>query len=97
MQSGTASGYRMGERWISQAAAYDPKNYRLWKELGDLRLYLGDRAGARQAYDRVKALRPWVQVPELEDGRHGLSDFSVLPCLRGSSSSGVQHNLQDAA
>ncbi len=55
--------WALGERCIAQAAAYDPNNYRLWLELGKLRLHLGDRAGARQAFERVRALRAWVPLP----------------------------------
>ncbi|MDI6774232.1 MAG: O-antigen ligase family protein [Verrucomicrobiota bacterium] len=56
-----------GERCISQAAAYDPNNYRLWKELGMLRMRLGDLDGARIAFDRVRSLRDWVKLPALPE------------------------------
>ena len=59
----TLDGYRLGESCFSQAAAYDPNNYRLWREVGLLRLRLDDRAGARAAFQRVHELRTWVDFP----------------------------------
>ncbi len=52
---------------LSQAAQYDPNNYRLWKTLGERRQAIGDNAGANQAYRRVRELRDWVRVPELPE------------------------------
>lgn len=48
---------------LTQAAAYDPNNYRLWKRLGDARLDNGDKEGALEAYRQVRQLRDWVKVP----------------------------------
>jgi O-antigen ligase len=61
----TPAGFRFGERCYTQAAAYDPNNYRLWREVGDLRLNIGDRARAAAAYRRAKELRHWLDVPDL--------------------------------
>jgi hypothetical protein len=61
----TDRGYRFAEACMTQSVVYDANNYRYWKDLGDLRLYLGDRPGAQAAYDRVRALRTWVRVPDL--------------------------------
>ncbi len=62
-EEGTPSARTLAERCLSQAAAYDPNNYPLWRRLGDVRQELGDRRGAMDAYQRVKTLRPWVNVP----------------------------------
>ena len=48
---------------MTQSMLYDPSNYRHWVKLGELRLKLGDHAGAREAYERAHALRSWVGVP----------------------------------
>jgi hypothetical protein len=61
----TEKGDRFAEACMTQSLVYDANNYRYWKDLGDLRLRLGDRAGAQTAYDRVRALRTWVRVPDL--------------------------------
>ncbi|MBT3294372.1 MAG: O-antigen ligase family protein [Verrucomicrobia bacterium] len=53
----------LGERFMAQSMVYDPKNYRHWRKLGELRLKLGDRDGAREAYEAAHALRAWVGVP----------------------------------
>ena len=45
------------------AMRYDPNNYRRWYTVGDIRLRMGDRRGARAAFDRVKQLKPWIAVP----------------------------------
>jgi len=58
--------FLLGERCISTAGELDPNNYRLWLELGHLRLRLGKREEAREAFARVKQLRYWVTVPEIE-------------------------------
>jgi hypothetical protein len=56
----------LGERLVSQAALYDPNNYRLWYKLGEMRLALRDRDGAKEAFARAKALRPWLGTPPLD-------------------------------
>lgn len=58
---------RLGENAILRAAELNPNNYRLWLELGRLRMALGDRQGARIAFDRVQALRDWVRLPIMEN------------------------------
>jgi hypothetical protein len=66
---GTGASYAFGERCLTQATIYDPLNYRLWLELGQLRLFLDDRPGAREAFRRTTELRSWVKVPDVpEDG-----------------------------
>ncbi len=61
---------RLGERFMTQSMVYDPKNYRHWRQLGELRLNLKDREGARKAYEEASELRDWVRVPAhlREDG-----------------------------
>lgn len=54
---------RMGERFMTQSMEYDPKNYRHWRKLGELRWKLKDRDGAREAYERAHELREWVKTP----------------------------------
>jgi len=56
-----------GEACIARAAECDPNNYLIWMQLGKLRLSMGNRAGARAAFARVRALREWVQVPEVPE------------------------------
>jgi O-antigen ligase len=60
----------LGERFMTQSMVYDPKNYRHWRKLGELRWKLKDREGARKAYEEAHALRSWVGVPAYlkEDG-----------------------------
>lgn len=55
-----------GERCLVRATEYDPKSYMLWRDLATLRLSMNDRAGAMEAYKRVKSLRTWVKIPELD-------------------------------
>jgi len=57
----------MGERLASQAALYDPQNYRLWYQLGEFRLALRDDDGAASAFARAKALRPWLITPSMNN------------------------------
>ncbi len=54
-----------GETFITRAAALDPQNYRLWYELGQLRLRLNDKAGATDAFQRAQALRSWLTPPPI--------------------------------
>ncbi len=65
---------RFGESCITRAAACDPNNYLVWLELGKLRLRLGDPAGARAAFARVRELRDWVKVPDVKDPDAGQTD-----------------------
>jgi hypothetical protein len=60
---GTRPAIRFGERCMTQAAAYDPHNYRLWETIACLRREMGDTAGARDAAMRMKSLRNWKSVP----------------------------------
>ncbi|OGV68577.1 MAG: hypothetical protein A2283_10890 [Lentisphaerae bacterium RIFOXYA12_FULL_48_11] len=57
---------RFGEKCLSQATQYDPRNYALWEELACLRLGIQDIDGAREAYRKLQELRPWKQISELE-------------------------------
>ncbi len=54
-----------GETLITHAAQLDPQNYRLWFELGQVRLSLGDNTRAAEAFQRAKALRAWMTPPPL--------------------------------
>jgi len=58
---------RFGERCLTQSAQYDPNNYLIWNELCLLRLSLQDVDGSTEAYHRVKELRDWKKIKELED------------------------------
>jgi hypothetical protein len=62
-QTGTPAARTLAERCRTQATAYDPNNYELWRRLGDMRRELGDDRGAMDAYRRAKALRSWINVP----------------------------------
>ena len=55
-----------GEDLMTQAARYDPNNYRLWYELGRTRRALGEYGRARAAFERAHELRPWMEVPAME-------------------------------
>jgi len=57
---------KLGEYCMSRAVDYDPNNYRMWHELCLVRLTLDDTEGARQAYSRLKALRTWQRIDEME-------------------------------
>jgi hypothetical protein len=59
----TPQGRQTGERWMTQAAQYDPMNYRLWEAIGNVRTGLGDTQGARKAYRHMQELRPWKRPP----------------------------------
>jgi hypothetical protein len=63
---GSTDEARFGERCVARAAEYDPKNYLVWRNLAEVRLRMNDRDGALEAYRRVKSLRSWVTIPELE-------------------------------
>jgi O-antigen ligase len=53
-----------GERCMTTAVKYDPLNYRLWRELGYIRMAVEDPGGAAEAFGRMKELRAWVPVPD---------------------------------
>jgi Flp pilus assembly protein TadD len=57
----------LGEECVTRAAELDPNNYRLWLELGKLRQQLNMIPEARVAFSKAKALRFWVNVPDLPD------------------------------
>ncbi|MBL7114878.1 MAG: O-antigen ligase family protein [Kiritimatiellae bacterium] len=60
----TPAGRKFGEHCISRAAELDPNNYKIWRELGILRLRLDNHAGAATAFRRVRELgRHWVNLP----------------------------------
>ncbi|MBN2302046.1 MAG: O-antigen ligase family protein [Lentisphaerae bacterium] len=59
-------GVSYGHKCITQATEYDPNNYRLWAEICRLRHSLGDKQGAHAAYDRLRSLRTWVRIKEME-------------------------------
>lgn len=63
---GTPDEVKFGERCIARAAGYDPNNYLVWRDLALVRWQMNDRDGAMEAYSRVKSLRSWVKMPELE-------------------------------
>jgi O-antigen ligase len=65
--TGARPAVEFGERCISAAVERDPNNYVLWKELGLIRMSLGDAQGAREAFARVRTLRSWVPVPDLPE------------------------------
>jgi len=56
-----------GERCLTQAARYDPNNAKLWLRLGKLRLELQDNVGARNAFDNVKSIKPWMGTPPVPE------------------------------
>lgn len=58
-----------GEEFITRAAQLDPQNYRLWYELGQTRLALGDNTRAAEAFSRAKALRSWMTPPNIPGGK----------------------------
>ena len=64
---GTAEGATFGEKCLTAAALYDPNNYRIWKQLGLLRLSLDDRDGTIEAFRRVRELRYWVALPTIPE------------------------------
>ena len=67
-EGGTPQGAtlcRAGEAFMTQAAWYDPRNYRLWDQVGRARLSLGDNPGALKAFERAKELRPWLDIPPI--------------------------------
>ena len=65
---GTIDSYAFGEACMTQAAFYDPNNYRLWKILGATRRSMGDTPGADEAFGRMKQLRSWEKIPK-DQGR----------------------------
>ena len=52
------------ERCATQATVYDSNSYRLWQKVGQLRLDMGLKDSAREAFARARELRFWVSIPE---------------------------------
>lgn len=57
---------KFAERQISTAAALDPNNYKLLLELARLRVDMGEKEKAIEAYSRAKELRSWLSAPDLQ-------------------------------
>lgn len=55
----------VGIQFITRSAQLDPQNYRLWYELGETRLTVGDRTGALEAFTHAKKLRAWLTIPPM--------------------------------
>lgn len=66
MRSGKADSYEFGEECITRATEYDPLNYRLWEILARIRIHQNNTNGAASAYKRLKELRPWKRIEELD-------------------------------
>jgi O-antigen ligase len=60
---------RQAEGFITRAALLDPQNYRLWYEVGQIRLSLDDPQRATEAFQRAQALRAWMTPPPIPGGR----------------------------
>jgi len=60
---GTREAITLGIACIDQALEYDPKNYRLWYQLGLVKLNAGDKDGADRAFERANSLRSWLKAP----------------------------------
>ena len=58
----------LGESLVTRAAALDPNNYRLWYELGEVRVSLNKTNEAAEAFARAQALRSWLTPPVLPGG-----------------------------
>jgi hypothetical protein len=68
---GRTAAYRpelrdLAEKNITTASELSPLNYRLLIELALLRLDMGDRKGATDAYSRAKKIRNWLNIRPLE-------------------------------
>lgn len=57
------------ETFMTRAATLDPKNYRLWYEIGQVRLSLSNQQGATEAFQRAQALRSWLTPPAIPGSR----------------------------
>lgn len=55
----------LGETFMSRAAELDPRNYRLWTEVGNTRSSLKDYRRAADAFKRAHELRSWLPIPSL--------------------------------
>lgn len=65
-QVDTTAAYVFGEKCMTRATEYDPKNYRLWEALGHTRLNMGYEDRAREAFDRMHSLRSWKKPPKIQ-------------------------------
>lgn len=70
IKTGSDKACRFGEKCITQAAVCDPNNSDLWMQLAKLRLSIQDLEGALEANRRMKELRAWKQIKELEGLQH---------------------------
>jgi O-antigen ligase len=78
----TPEGRVFSEACITRAAELDPNNYKIWRELGELRLGMGNRAGAAAAFRRVRELgRDWVNLPPVPG-----HNYELAPGKEGGSS-----------
>ena len=55
-----------GATFMTRAAMLDPKNYRLWYELGQVRLSLNDHQRATEAFQQAQKLRAWMTPPPIQ-------------------------------
>jgi O-antigen ligase len=68
VKTGGTNAHAFAERCLAQAAAYDPKDYLTWLDLGSFRLQkIKDYPGARAAFGRVRELRTWVELPRVPE------------------------------
>jgi hypothetical protein len=56
------------EAFMTRAATLDPQNYRLWYEVGQIRLSLNDNQRATEAFQKAQALRSWMTPPVIPGG-----------------------------
>lgn len=63
----TANGplCHQAESLMSRAAELDPRNYRLWYEIGEVRLVLKENERAAEAFQKAQALRSWLTPPAI--------------------------------
>ena len=57
-----------GEAFMTYAAELDPQNYRLWFDIGKIRLDLKDFPRAKEAFQRAHQLRSWLMPPKIPEG-----------------------------
>jgi O-antigen ligase len=63
------NGREPGEKCIAIAVSCDPNNYRLWSVLGRMKLNRNDIEGALDAERRLRELRPYLRIRELDGQR----------------------------
>ncbi len=63
---GTSEGIRFNEFCLSQAADYNPTDWRLWNNLAALRRGMGDGAGAEIADERMRRVIPEDKLRHIE-------------------------------